>query len=543
MLSVRDVLALPPVVAGLPRVVAGRSGLDAPVRWVHVSEVADIADLLQGGELILTTGIALPDDARGLARYVEDLAGAGACGIVVELGRHFTRLPGTMARAAERRGLPLVELRAEVPYVAVTEAVHSRIVNAHVDELRQATEVHEVFTSLSLEGASVEQIVREVAERARCAAVLENLSHQVLAHSGGDPERLLSDWERRSRAVALPERTAVAPPEGWLVTRIATKGEPWGRLVLLLDGEPTPGQRLVAERGASAIAIERLAERDRESFERHVHRNLLADLVSHATASPAALAARASALGVPLEGRQLAGMVVRFRDDVTGGPLALQAADLRRAELTARAARSCRAPAIVGALRPSEVGLLVSLHAARDAREALSELALRVRSESGDAGERRVVVAAGSVVARPDEARRTLLEAVQVASVADDRPVPRSGYVALPDVRIRGLLYLLREDARLQGFVERELGALLVHDASSPDDRLVDALGALCRHGGNVAAAARDFGLSRAAYYHRLERIEAVAGVRLEAVESLLSLQVALLALATIRSGDPARRV
>ena len=542
MISVRDVLALPPVAAGMPRVLAGAGGLDAPVRWVHVSEVADIAHLLQGGELILTTGIALPDDARGLARYVEELAVAGACGIVVELGRHFSRLPPAMARAAERLGLPLVELRTEVRYVAVTEAVHSRIVNEQFDELRQAKEIHEVFTALSLDGASVPEIVREVAARARCPAVLENLSHQVLAHAGGEAERLLASWERRSRAVPFPERTGVAPPEGWLVTRIATKGEPWGRLVLLHDGEPSAHQYLVAERGASAIAIERLAERDRESLERHVHRSLLADLVAHGAASPGAISARASALGVALDARQLAGVVVRFRDESPGSPLAAQALDLRRAELSARAARACGLPAIVGALRQAEIGLLVSVDAAGDTARALCELAQRVRTEAAGAGERRTVVAAGSVVTRVEDARRSMLEAVQVASVADDHATPECGYFALPDVRIRGLLYLLRDDARLQGFVERELGALLLHDAAAPDDRLVDALGALCRHGGNVAAAARDFGLSRAAYYHRLERIEAVAGVRLDPVESLASLHVALLALATIRSGEPARR-
>jgi hypothetical protein len=34
-------------------------------------------DLLRGGELLLTSGIALPDDAAGLARYEADLASVG----------------------------------------------------------------------------------------------------------------------------------------------------------------------------------------------------------------------------------------------------------------------------------------------------------------------------------------------------------------------------------------------------------------------------------------------------------------------------------
>jgi len=36
----------------------------ARVRWVHVLELADAAHLLQGGELVLTTGVALPANPR-----------------------------------------------------------------------------------------------------------------------------------------------------------------------------------------------------------------------------------------------------------------------------------------------------------------------------------------------------------------------------------------------------------------------------------------------------------------------------------------------
>jgi purine catabolism regulator len=54
--TVRDVLALPVLVDALPEVLAGREALDSPVRWVHVSESLGVAKLLNGGELLLTTG-------------------------------------------------------------------------------------------------------------------------------------------------------------------------------------------------------------------------------------------------------------------------------------------------------------------------------------------------------------------------------------------------------------------------------------------------------------------------------------------------------
>ena len=46
--------------AGAPLVVAGAGAVDTRrVRWVHSSEVLEIAPLLSGGELLLTGGVAL----------------------------------------------------------------------------------------------------------------------------------------------------------------------------------------------------------------------------------------------------------------------------------------------------------------------------------------------------------------------------------------------------------------------------------------------------------------------------------------------------
>ena len=66
--TVGDLLRLDVIRRGSPRVVAGSSGLSARVRWVHVLELADAAHLLKGGELVLSTGVALPGEPALLAR-------------------------------------------------------------------------------------------------------------------------------------------------------------------------------------------------------------------------------------------------------------------------------------------------------------------------------------------------------------------------------------------------------------------------------------------------------------------------------------------
>ena len=57
--TVREVLQMPALHRGAPSILAGSSGLDRVVRWVHITEDPDIAHLLFGGELLLTIGMGI----------------------------------------------------------------------------------------------------------------------------------------------------------------------------------------------------------------------------------------------------------------------------------------------------------------------------------------------------------------------------------------------------------------------------------------------------------------------------------------------------
>ncbi|MBX6383552.1 MAG: PucR family transcriptional regulator ligand-binding domain-containing protein, partial [Microbispora sp.] len=66
------------------KVLAGRSGLDRPVRWVAVSELEDPTPFLEGGELVLTTGMRLSDGDA--VPYVSRLVGRGVTGLGFGVG-------------------------------------------------------------------------------------------------------------------------------------------------------------------------------------------------------------------------------------------------------------------------------------------------------------------------------------------------------------------------------------------------------------------------------------------------------------------------
>ncbi len=520
--------------------IAGADRLDARVRWVHSAEVTDIAHLLRGGELVLTTGIALPDEPGRLRRYVGELAEVGASGLIVELGRKYARtLPAALISAAEEYGLPLIAWAREVPFVDVTEAVHEQIIDTQLAELRASDQLHEVFTQLSVDGAPPVEVIRQAARLAGCPVVLENLSHQVLAAdaAGDDPAELLTSWETRSRAVRTEERTAYDESAQWLVSVVGARGEDWGRLIIAGTGPPTPREVVLIERAATTLALGRLLERQAQGLERQAHGSVISGILAHAYSDPQEAAARARALGVPLNGRRLLGIVVLPCHEDGGPPPLAELADA-----TAAACRDASLAALVGTLDEgspqARVGVLASLPARAEDERILGEVARRLRAHravprSADGDTRGFVMAAGSIVESIRDVRRSFLEAEQVAEVAsrrgDDRPFYR-----LPDLRLRGLLHLLRDDARLQTFAERELGPLLTHDAQRGGD-LIGVLGLYLGSGRNKALAAQRAHLSRPALYERLRRIERILDADLEDVESCVSLHVALLALDSVR--------
>ncbi|HEY0697507.1 MAG TPA: helix-turn-helix domain-containing protein, partial [Micromonospora sp.] len=317
---------------------------------------------------------------------------------------------------------------------------------------------------------------------------------------------------------------------------------------------PPPPTRLtiLLERAASTLALGRLIRRDAEGLVRQIHRNLLTALLDHSRPVDE-VALHAQALGVALDRRYLLGVAIRHRREEPGAEPGSPVAQARLRDLAEAVGQALREADLVGlssVLDDQAVGVLLALRDAPAEAPALAafvDALNRVRSTTvpptvpDRGGARRppsgsgdLVVAAGCGVADLRDARHSLLEARQVADAAR---CGRSDLVVfrLPQVGLAGLLHPLRDDPRLQTFVERELGELLAHDAEHPRDQLLDTLRVYLEHGRNKSLAASAAHLSRPAFYQRLSRIARILDADLDSVQVCLSLHVALLALDAIR--------
>ncbi len=523
--TVAQVIDLPVVQAGRPEVLSARRW-DEPIRWLHVGDVADLSALLQGGELILTTGAALRESPE---RYLRGLADAGALGAVVELAAGVS-VASSVAPLAESLNVALVVLHREIKFVEVTEEVHRRIVSEQFEEVAFDRRVHETFTDLSMRRVSATGIVGAAALMLDEPVVLEDLAHQALAVAPG-PETtatLLNDWERRSRRA----------DESWAMTAVGPRGEEWGRLIVPRVPADTARAKMVLERAAAALALDRMIERDRSGLHQQAQSGLIDDVLRNRMSDEREIAARAHALGLRKASRYFP-VVVRTRGAaVRADPVADQRRNIALLDAVAHTVNTLGHTGLFTVRGDGEIGAVVALSAARASNKVWSSLGTGVSREVAriDSGQR-CVLAVGEAYELVTDAVHGLGEAAHVAEVAlAMRAEPRPFYRA-SDVRLRGLISLLQSDPRVQAFAETELKALLTtENGGTPSDLAI--LREYLRMAGNKAALAAQLHISRPSLYKRLSAIEQRLGVDLADAESMASLHVAMLVLEVRRGGD-----
>ncbi|WP_406022431.1 PucR family transcriptional regulator ligand-binding domain-containing protein [Nocardioides sp. NBC_00850] len=521
LVTVSRVLEMPVVRTAAPEVVAGRTGLDREVRWVHSAELAEIGALLRGGDLLLSTGIALPEDATELVAYADSLAHSDAAGLFIELGRRWFELPPALIERCDDLGLPLITLGHEVRFAAVAQVVGERIVDEQLADLREAQRVHDTFTELSISEAGPAEILQAAQRLCGAAVVLEDDQFRVLDYRPGpdDIDAFLRDWSTRSRRISLEGRSAWDPTNHWLVTRVGRRDRGWGRLIVQSDQRPSPGLVATAERAAAALAMHRLHDRQRDSVVRRTHHELLVALLNDPNDPD--LVRRCELAGLPVHKRQFVAASVRAQPRPSDTAGITRVDEVVAAITHALSAR--QVPGLVGII-DQDVRVLLSLSRTADADLVADQLAATIVTK----------IPATITAARPVEDRslidHTLREAQQVmdALKPDQLAMTSTRAYRLEDAHLRGLLTLLAGDDRVALYADRELHALEAYDELHGTD-LLAVVRALVNNPVSKSEAAASLHLSRPVFYDRLAKAARVIGADLDDPDIRVSLHVALL--------------
>ncbi|MFI6357934.1 PucR family transcriptional regulator [Streptomyces sp. NPDC050743] len=546
---------MPPTLASLVHhsalkltVRAGEDRLDVPVRWAHVSELADPVPYMEGGELLLITALKLDaEDPEAMRRYVKRLVGAGVVGLGFAVGVNYEDIPAALVDACRQEGLPLLEVPRRTPFLAISKAVSAAIA---ADQYRAVTAGFAAQRELTKQAlnAGPEGLLGALAGQVDGWAALYDASGAVVAAApewaGRRAARLTAEVERL-RERAAPASSVVGGPEHEDRVELHSLGT--GRRPRAALAVGTAATLGTAERYAvhSAIALLTLTtERSRSlhAAEQRVGtavlRMLLAGEPDHARAvagdlygglldAPFRMIVAESASGSAARAHADAHAHVRApgaagaaaaAGDLGGDPLGELAESMESA-----AARSGEAVLVV----PDGERLVVlaadgGTAVAACTRYAAALEAARAVPEPAGGTEEELVVGL-SAPAGPIAAAAAFKQAEQALSVAR-----RRGRVLVEHEQLAAgsVLPLLADDA-VKAFADGLLRALHEHDATGRGDLVASLRAWLSRHGQWDAAAA-DLGVHRHTLRYRMRRVEEILGRSLDDPDVRMELWLAL---------------
>ncbi|MBD0281014.1 MAG: PucR family transcriptional regulator ligand-binding domain-containing protein [Thermoleophilaceae bacterium] len=504
----------------------GEDGADAPIRWIHISELPDPTPWLSGGELLLTTGIQLATEERQ-REFIRLLAGRHLAGLGFGTGFDHAELPAGIVDEARAFGFAVFEVPYEMPFIAITEKAFTRLVNEQYEVLQRGIAIHKRLERLVLEEGGLDEVVRALAaatggaicvlsgrgetiaskafRRELPPAAIEHVSEEVRRRSG-----VAGATGRRGAASGefAPDHPEIAGRSLVLPVSIRGRGAPQAWLVAARDaGGLGDFERLILQQAVTVVALELMRQRVMRDTERRLAGDVLAEALT-GRLSAEDLATRLRPFGVG------AGAAVLVFATPDGAPPAAAESDLDR----------FLADAGVGALVAVRDRLLCAVVDSQE--DSADPVALAARARGSLAAEHGDLRAAVSRPAPVGSLRRSFHEArcaLEAAAVVNGSSPPVASY---RDLGAFQLLLSLQDDDALRLYCDSVLGPL--EDASEYGDELIRSLEAFIESNGQWERAARELYCHRHTLRYRIRRVEQLTGRDLSSARDRIEFWLAL---------------
>jgi purine catabolism regulator len=190
-LTVKDILKRP--LFHKAEVIASEEALNRIVRWVHIIEVTQVGQLLNGNELILCTGIGWHDDEQLSVHFLRQLIDCGASGLVIELGTYTKKPFERMKELALQENFPLLFFYEEVRYIDITQDLHAYFINQHHVMVSELETLSSQLNQLLLSGKGILPLLK----------LLQQATGALVAFFPLDAEACLCPTVSKDRADAL----------------------------------------------------------------------------------------------------------------------------------------------------------------------------------------------------------------------------------------------------------------------------------------------------------------------------------------------------
>ena len=105
------------------QLLAGASGLNNQIQWVHILEEPKYVEWLRGGELIIMTGVVTGEDKKKLEDLILRLFEKEVAGVLIALSTFLPAVPPELCTLCDRLGLPLFMAPAHVRTLDISQSI------------------------------------------------------------------------------------------------------------------------------------------------------------------------------------------------------------------------------------------------------------------------------------------------------------------------------------------------------------------------------------------------------------------------------------
>ena len=295
--------------------VRGFEARDVEITAVHISELLDPNAYLSGGELLLTTGLALPHNDIGCRRYVARLVKAEVSALALGLGPSHAEPPVDLTNACRDAGLTLLTVPAPTPFLTVSRAYWTARSRSTEQRLNDAVAGHRALVDAAAAPDPAAAILR------RLARLLDGWA--ALLSVGGDvdqvyPLAMEEDAEALRAEVARLEVAGVHSSASFaiadnvvVVFPLAVEEKIVGYLAAGSSRQLEPPQRRLVLTAAALLSLDALRGQRSESA-RGATRRCVALLIDVGMVDAARRLAAET--GSPVPGREVTVVAARGRD-------------------------------------------------------------------------------------------------------------------------------------------------------------------------------------------------------------------------------------
>lgn len=322
MLTVADALSLDVFNGSV--VVGGHAGLTRTVAWVHNAGVPNVAEWLNGGELLLTTAFSMPPDIADQQQYILSLVEKGVAGLGIAVGFMIDRVPDELRAIADAHDFPLVEVPYELRFVDIAREINGRIAQSNLMLFQRALSIQQTLTELVLQGGGIKQLASTLAQMINQSVSIETERFEALASVNiglvdearrytqqfgrTDPrlvraleDHILPEIRRTLKPVFIPQMPHVGLEMERILAPIVVHSEIYGYMWIIADDRPLDElDHMAIESGATIAALMLLYQESLQSSEASLKGNLLARLIQGGIGGAVVVTDQALRYGVDL---------------------------------------------------------------------------------------------------------------------------------------------------------------------------------------------------------------------------------------------------